>query len=342
MRLDRAIIVAKKDLAEFRKNRFIFASIMIMPIIISLVLPAIYVAPLRMLAEERIDPLDLQFDIQFTFENVRISNATLFDAQMDNVTIENCIIQESIIRNSIVRDSIINGSEIDGCMLHDSIITGSNIVDVLIDDGNFVTGSSREGGDDELESLKDILFNMILLLLIIIPVMIPTVTASYSFVGEKTNRSLEPLLATPASDLELLMGKAGAIFVLSMVATWVSFVLCVASINFLTEPFLGYYPLPNLYWVLVVLLLAPGMCLMSIFTNVLISSKVNDVRVSQQIGGVLVLPVLGFFVLSMAGVVSAGILPLLLFSCVVFAADAGILLLSVRVFRREEILVRWK
>ena len=342
MRLDRAIIVAKKDLAEFRKNRFILASIMIMPIIISIVLPVIYVAPLKMLAEERIDPLELQFDIQFTFENVRISNTTLFDAEMDNVTIENCIIQGSIIRNSIIRGSIINGSELDVCMLHDCIITGSNIVDILIDDGNFITGSSREGGDDELESLKDILFNMILLLLIIIPVMIPTVTASYSFVGEKTNRSLEPLLATPASDLELLMGKTVAIFVLSMVATWISFVLCVVSIDYLTEPFLGYYPLPNIYWVLVVLLLAPGMCLMSILTNVLISSKVNDVRVSQQIGGVLVLPVMGFFVLSMAGVVSAGILPLLLFSAVVFVADAGILWLSVRVFRREEILVRWK
>jgi len=84
------------------------------------------------------------------------------------------------------------------------------------------------------------------------------------------------------------------------------------------------------------------MCLMSILTNVLISSKVNDVRVSQQIGGVLVLPILLFFIFSLTGVLSTSLLAMILFSLGIIGADMVILALSLRVFRREEILVSWK
>jgi hypothetical protein len=37
-----------------------------------------------------------------------------------------------------------------------------------------------------------------------------------------------------------------------------------------------------------------------------------------------------------------GILPLVLFTIAIFLGDAAILVLSLRVFRREEILVSWK
>ena len=37
---------------------------------------------------------------------------------------------------------------------------------------------------------------------------LPATIASYSMVGEKVERSLEPLLATPATDGEILLGKA--------------------------------------------------------------------------------------------------------------------------------------
>ena len=37
---------------------------------------------------------------------------------------------------------------------------------------------------------------------------LPTVIASYSIVGEKQEQSLEPLLATPTTDSEILLGKS--------------------------------------------------------------------------------------------------------------------------------------
>src|SRR4030065_2628797 len=46
-----------------------------------------------------------------------------------------------------------------------------------------------------------------LIMFMLIPLFIPVNIAAYSIVGEKTTRSLEPLLATPISTGELLAGK---------------------------------------------------------------------------------------------------------------------------------------
>ena len=47
---------------------------------------------------------------------------------------------------------------------------------------------------------------------VIIPVVLPSIMGSYSIVGEKIEKSLEPLLATPTTDGELLLGKSLATF----------------------------------------------------------------------------------------------------------------------------------
>lgn len=342
MNLRRSIIVAQKDFSEFRKNKYIMGTILFMPLIIAVVLPSIYVVPINELGKQRGDPLDLEFNIVAEYSDVTLSNATLFDTRLENVTLSNCILQWCIVNNSIIIASNINGSRISNSSTSDTLISNSNIADQRQEINTVLVDCAVLGEDDELVQLMDVMFNVLLILLIMIPVTIPTVTASYSFVGEKTNKSLEPLLATPITDLELLLGKSGSIFLVSMGASFVSFVIAVTVVDVMTEPVLGYYPLPTVYWILGMILLAPGMCLMSIFANVLISSKVNDVRVSQQIGGIVVLPLLLFFFTSLAGFISSGIGPLLAFSAVVFSADALILFVSLRVFKREEILVNWK
>ena len=42
---------------------------------------------------------------------------------------------------------------------------------------------------------------------IILSALLPLYISSYGIVGEKTEKNLEPLLATPTSDGEILMGK---------------------------------------------------------------------------------------------------------------------------------------
>ena len=57
---------------------------------------------------------------------------------------------------------------------------------------------------------------------VLIPAILPSIIASYSIVGEKIEKSLEPLLATPTTDGELLLGKSLASFVPCMAVTYLA------------------------------------------------------------------------------------------------------------------------
>lgn len=172
--------------------------------------------------------------------------------------------------------------------------------------------------------------------------MLPTAIASYSIVGEKTEKSLEPLLATPTTDGEILFGKALAALVPTVGAIAASSVIFMVIMDRVTEPTLGYLYYPNWAMAVILLALAPLACLLTIELSILVSSRVTDVRSAQQISGLVFLP---FILLYLAGEV--GILVLdathLLY---VAAALAGAVLLmyfvSRGLFRRDEILTRWR
>src|SRR5512145_1879448 len=57
------------------------------------------------------------------------------------------------------------------------------------------------------ECMQGFLVNQFLLLFLLIPLAVPVTIASYSIVGEKSTRSLEPLLVTPTSTAEIIVGK---------------------------------------------------------------------------------------------------------------------------------------
>ncbi len=83
-------------------------------------------------------------------------------------------------------------------------------------------------------------------------------------------------------------------------------------------------------------------CILSVEVNVLISSRVSDVRAAQQLGGMVVLPII--IVMLLASTVQT--MPLLTLSLVVSAAlaiaDVALFYLSKATFQREEILTRWR
>ncbi len=100
------------------------------------------------------------------------------------------------------------------------------------------TGSTIPGGDtadlpemflsvcgqmDSASCMQVYVINQFLILYMMLPLIIPITIAAYSIVGEKTTRSLEPLLATPISTEELLIGKALAAAIPAVGATWLCF-----------------------------------------------------------------------------------------------------------------------
>jgi ABC-2 type transport system permease protein len=90
------------------------------------------------------------------------------------------------------------------------------------------------------------LFNAFNFWFIIVASALPAGMASYSIVGEKVEKSLEPLLATPATDGEILLGKSLASFLPSIGATYFGATIFMVLIDVITQPQLGYLFCPNL------------------------------------------------------------------------------------------------
>jgi ABC-type Na+ efflux pump permease subunit len=178
---------------------------------------------------------------------------------------------------------------------------------------------------------------------VVIAAVLPTIIASYSFIGEKIEKSLEPLLATPTTDSELLFGKSLAAFLPSILATYVGAVIFLAVVDAWSLTNFGVFLLPNLYWAVTIGVVTPLTCVLSVEANVIISSRVNDIRAAQQIGALVVLPLILLIVLSStaAGLIDPTLLALVV-SGVLALADVALFYVSKATFKREEILTKWK
>jgi len=181
-----------------------------------------------------------------------------------------------------------------------------------------------------------------MLLFMIIPLMIPVNIAAYSIVGEKTNRSLEPLLATPITTIELLTGKNLAAVIPAVIATWLGFVIYIIGSWLIIESPDVLSALLDPMWWIAVLVLGPLLAILSVNFSIIVSSRVNDPRVAEQVSAVVILPVLAVFFGQIAGLFFINRSLILLFSLIVLIVDIGMLYIAVRLFQREMILTRWK
>jgi ABC-2 type transport system permease protein len=130
---------------------------------------------------------------------------------------------------------------------------------------------------------------------LLIPAMVPMAIATQSVIGEKTSRALEPQLATPMEVSELLIGKAIASAIPAILATWGVYLLYGFVNGAITAPVMTNL-IFNDVWRLAMLTLVPLICLLSVLLGIIVSSRVNDARTAQQIGGFIVLPVIGIAV----------------------------------------------
>lgn len=253
MRFWKSLIVTKKDLSVFRKNKYVLYSLIAMPIILGVVLPIIFIFAL----------------------NAEITSGALSHEQ--------------------------------------SLAAAGQIVDLAT------------------------------MYFVLIPAILPSIIASYSFVGEKIEKSLEPLLATPTTDGELLLGKSLASFIPCMVVTYVGAAISAIIIDVwsVTTNQIGTILIPNQYWLMVIGLIAPLACIMSVEANIIVSSKVNDIRAAQQLGGLIVLPLIFLVIFASTSAQLSTIIALVVIVALA-VADIALFYLSKATFQREEILTKWK
>jgi ABC-2 type transport system permease protein len=177
---------------------------------------------------------------------------------------------------------------------------------------------------------------------VVLAAMLPSSIAAYSVVGEKIEKSLEPLLATPTTDGEVLLGKSIAAFVPPILSIWAGASIFMAAMDYITHNLLSYYYFPNWNSGVMLLLLAPLAAVFSIELTVIVSSRVSDVRSANQIGLLMFVPFMAFFFLGAEGIVTFGIDNLLILSGIVLISDLALSFLSTSTFNREEILTKWK
>ncbi len=172
---------------------------------------------------------------------------------------------------------------------------------------------------------------------------IPTTLASYSIVGEKVEKCLEPLLATPTTDGEILLGKGVAAFLPGIASILAGATLFMGLMDWVTWNTMHgpFFPNPNA--AVVLFLMVPLAAMMSVEWNVVISSRVSDVRVAQQLGALLAIPFAGIYVSGEISIIDLGSMTnLLIIAGIMGLVDLLFLPVARATFRREEILTRWR
>ena len=197
-------------------------------------------------------------------------------------------------------------------------------------------------GLDGSSCLQYYLVSQFMLLFMMVPMIIPVTFASYSIVGEKATHTLEPLLATPIKTSELLAGKALAATIPAVLATWLSFLIfAIGSFILATSPGVVAKIL-DVLWLTAIIVVGPLLAIFGVSIAVMISSRVSDPRVAEQISALFVLPIVGLFVAQSLGLIFINEQLILWMAVILFVLDIGMLAFATQLFQRETILTRWK
>ena len=117
--------------------------------------------------------------------------------------------------------------------------------------------------------------------------------------------------------------KAIAAVTPAIVATWISYIIYLIGVRFMVnDTIFARVTAPE--WLLAILVVSPLLTLLSVSIAIMISSRVSDPRVAEQ----------------MSALVDQQLIVII--GVIVALIDAALIYLSFRLFQRETILTRWK
>jgi ABC-type Na+ efflux pump permease subunit len=154
------------------------------------------------------------------------------------------------------------------------------------------TGQSGIVFDDSEQKMVYIFVNYLLpSFFLLVPIITASVVAANSFVGEKERRTLESLLFSPIPVKTLFISKTLASFIPSFLVSILSFILCGFVINLLGYQLFGDMIFPTANWLVLITCLSPMVTLLTVLLNIFISARVKTYQEAQNIGGLIILPV---------------------------------------------------
>ena len=177
-------------------------------------------------------------------------------------------------------------------------------------------------------------------LFLIIPIMTSAVIAADSFAGEKERKTLEALVYTPTSDLELYSGKVLGPWLAAVVVSTVGYAVFVIVATLFGGSIVGRPIALTLHWLLFVLVVAPGVAALAIGALVQVSARVRGFQEAYQLGGLVVLPLIVLLLGQLTGVLYLDLPAVLVIAALVWLVATGFLAVGYRSFRRERLLIQ--
>ncbi len=177
-------------------------------------------------------------------------------------------------------------------------------------------------------------------LFLLVPLMTSAVIAADSFAGEKERKTLEALLHTPTSDLELYAGKVLAPWLAAVAVSTIGWIAFVTVASLFGAGIVGRPIALTPRWLIFVLVLAPGVAALAVGVLVHVSARVRGFQEAYQLGGLVVLPLVALLLGQLSGVLYLDLLASVLLAALVWLLAVGTLAIGYRSFRRERLLVQ--
>ena len=164
---------------------------------------------------------------------------------------------------------------------------------------------SADGGSVQQMIFALVLNNVMPAFFLMIPIMVSSVMAASSFVGEKEKHSLETLLYSPLSIKQLFQAKILAGLAVGMMVSYVSFAAMLLVLEAEAEVLLltGNMLLPSASWLIIMLLIAPAISIAAIAVTVRSSAKAQTVEEAQQRAVFLIFPIIALVIGQFTGII---------------------------------------
>jgi len=176
---------------------------------------------------------------------------------------------------------------------------------------------------------------------LLLPIVLSSMSAALSIVLEKQQRTLEPILATPVTDRDLILAKLVAATVPAVTLTALTGGVGAMLHAGISAARYGAPFLPEVPLVVVLVLLAPAMGCAAALMGMRVSARAPDVPSAVQMSGLMVVPA-GLVLAGLVGRPAAsnaavGLISALLVGLLAWWLFRG----NVRRFQRELLLTRW-
>ena len=185
------------------------------------------------------------------------------------------------------------------------------------------------------------LFQQFLMLFILTPITGAMSLAAHAVIGEKQTRTLEPMLATPVTTLEILVAKVLGALLPTLAISVAGLVVYFALIAAFGDRGV-FQAMVSARSAILMFVLGPAAALVALQGALVISSRVNDARTAQQFSVLLITPLAIALIAQFVGRMWMSVTLLAFVGLGLFGIWVLLTLLSVALFERETILTRWR